>query len=273
MSDKPILETIDPEIGERIVTRREALRGAGKWGAGLAFASVPVALAVTARSAFGNHLPQEVVNVLNFALTLEFLEAEFYNIGLAQTGLVRDREVFDQIRNHENAHVALLKAVLGQDAVAKPEFDFTAGGKFPDVFSNYTTFVTLAQGFEDAGVRAYKGQAPKLINADPILTVALQIHAVEAMHASKVRRLSTSPAEQGWIPFDNTAVPALQPVYQGEAETTQLGVNVPSRLPDFVTDKARVATESFDEPLTMQQVLQIVDQFIDGDVDGDGQPD
>lgn len=260
MSDKPILETIDPEIAGRIVSRRDAVRGAGKWGMGLALASVPVALGLAAKSAFGNHLPQEVINVLNFALTLEFLEAEFYTRGLAQPNLIRDREVFDQIAKHEVQHVALLKAVLGDDAVAKPRFDFTAGGKFPDVFTNYRTFVTLAQGFEDTGVRAYKGQAPKLINVDAILTVALQIHAVEALHASKVRRLSTSPAEKGWITLAETDVPALQPVYQGEDQVVQLDVNVVNVTPAFVD--ARAASEAFDEPLTMEQVLAIARQFI-----------
>lgn len=263
MTDKPILESIDPEIGERIVSRRDALRGAGKWGAGIAFASVPVALGVLAKSAFGQGgLPQEIVDILNYALTLEYLEAEFYNTGLAQPNLIREREVFDQIRRHENAHVDLLKTVLGPAAVAKPEFDFTAGGMFPDVFSNYTTFVTLAQGFEDTGVRAYKGQAPELIPFDLLLTVALQIHAVEAMHASKVRRLSASPADQGWIPLAETDAPPLQAVYQGEAEVVQLGVNIVNVTPDFVD--ARAASESFDEPLTMQQVLAIASPFIVG---------
>ncbi len=270
MNEQPILETLDPEVGERIVSRRAALQASGKWGFGLALASVPVALAVSARSAFADHLPQQVLDVLNFALTLEFLEAEYYNTGLAAPGLIQDREVFSQISKHENSHVALLQAVLGGDAIAKPQFDFTAGGKFPDVFSNYATFVTLAQGFEDTGVRAFKGQAPKLIDADFILTVALQIHAVEALHASKVRRLSTSPAQKGWITFDDTAVPALEPIYAGEAQTTQLMIEVPSLLPDFVSDPAAATSEAFDEPLTMQQVLEIVDQFIVGDVDGDG---
>ena len=268
MEKKTILETIDPDAAEQIVSRRDAVRGAGKWGMGLAFASVPVALGVLSKNAFGNHLPQQVIDVLNFALTLEFLEAEFYNMGLAAQGLIPAdvRDVFDQIRDHEVQHVALLQSVLGSDAVSKPTFDFTAGGMFADVFTNYQTFATLAQGFEDTGVRAYKGQAPKLIPVDPILTVALQIHAVEAMHASKVRRLAASPAEKGWIILNNTDVPALQPVYAGEQQTTQLGVDVPSVLPNFETNpidnKAAAVSEAFDEPLTMDQVLAIAGLFI-----------
>lgn len=260
MNDGPILESLDPEVLERIGSRREVLRSGGRWGLGLALASVPLALATMAKSAFANHLPQQVIDVLNYALTLEYLESEFYNQGLAAPGLIPadTRDVFDQIRIHENAHVALLKAVLLEDAVAKPTFDFTAGGKFADVFTNYATFATLSQAFEDTGVRAYKGQAPKLIPYDLVLTTALQIHAVEAMHASVVRRLAASPAEKGWITLDNTSVPALQPVYQGEAQTTQLGVDVPA----VAKVSAAAASEAFDEPLTMEQVLAIAGPFI-----------
>jgi rubrerythrin len=282
MKLQTILETLDPELMERIVSRRDALRGAGKWGRDLALASVPLALAATATDAFAAHpdLTPEIVEVLNFALTLEHLEAEFYNIGLTGsptpppfgvgpiqfTRLIPAnlRPVFLQIAKHENAHVKLLQAVLGPQAKPKPEFDFTGGGRFPDVFSNFRTFATLAQGFEDTGVRAYKGQAPKLMPSDFLLTVALQIHSVEARHAAQVRRLEASPADKAFITLNRTDVPALQPVYAGEEQITQLGVNVANVLPDFVQNKEEVASRAFDEPLTMEQVLAIVRPFIKG---------
>src|ERR1700755_447024 len=69
-----------------------------------------------------------------------------------------------------------------------PPVDFTAGGKYADVFSNFKTFATLSATFEDLGVAAYKGQAGNLIGT-PVLTTALQIHSVEARHASAVRPL------------------------------------------------------------------------------------
>lgn len=281
MKPKTILEALDPELMERTVSRRDALRGAGKWGRDLALASVPLALAATAKDAFAAHpdLTPEIVEVLNFALTLEHLEAEFYNIGLTGsptapppsgplqfTRLIPAdlRPVFLQIAKHENAHVKLLQAVLGPQARPKPEFDFTGGGRFPDVFSNFKTFATLAQGFEDTGVRAYKGQAPKLMPSDFILTVALSIHSVEARHAAEVRRLEASPADKAFITLNQNDVPALQPVYAGEEQTVQLGVNVANVLPDFVQNKAEVASRAFDEPLTMEQVLAIVRPFIKG---------
>ena len=99
------------------------------------------------------------------------------------------RTVFRTIGQHENAHVKLLKGVLGSAAVAAPGVDFTAGGKYADVFENFDTFLTLSQTFEDLGVAAYKGQAGNLIGSKDVLTVALQIHSVEARHASEVRRI------------------------------------------------------------------------------------
>ncbi|HEV2108940.1 MAG TPA: ferritin-like domain-containing protein [Thermomicrobiales bacterium] len=258
---KIILDALEnPEVLEKVVSRRDAFGSMGAWGAGLALASVPVALAAMTKRAFAQTaLPDQVINVLNFALVLEYLEAEFYNRGLAAEGLIPPdlRDVFETISRHENAHVAFLMAVLGAQAARRPAFDFTAGGMFPDVFTNFGTFVTLAQGFEDTGVRAYKGQAPKLLGSPVILTAALRIHSVEARHASMVRRLAASPAEEGWIPFDNTDVAALRPVYEGEANVVHAGINAAE-----VTDEPLEAvTEAFDEPLGLREVLAIAGMF------------
>ena len=57
--------------------------------------------------------------------------------------------------------------------------------RLEDVFSNYKTFLAVSQALEDTGVRAYKGQAGNLKSSDEILTVALQIHSVEARHAAQ----------------------------------------------------------------------------------------
>jgi hypothetical protein len=163
----------------------------------------PFALAALADTA----LPQGIVDVLNFALTLEYLESSFYNAGVGTSGLIpaSDLAIFQQIQKHENAHVAFLESVLGSAAAAKPTFDFTAGGMFADVFSNYATFQAVSQAFEDTGVRAYKGQAANLMSAPDILTAALQIHSVEARHAAEVRRLR---GLDGWIIAKTGNLPA-----------------------------------------------------------------
>ena len=118
----------------------------------------------------------------------------------------------------------------------------------------------MAQAFEDTGVRAYKGQAPNLISNDVVLQAALQIHSVEARHASQVRRLR---GQKGWIVADQTGgLPAgTEAIYVGEANTTQAGVNVTT----VTTVAAEQVTEAFDEPLDAEAVLAIVDPFIVGE--------
>jgi hypothetical protein len=186
--DNFILATIDdPELVERIDAGRRNLFA--RYAApAIALGSAPLLIAAASSQAFGASLPQQVVDVLNYALTLEYLEAAFYKEGNAADGLIPSeyRRLFRTIGQHENAHVKLLKSALGSAAVKAPAVDFTAGGKYADVFSNFDTFATLSATFEDLGVAAYKGQAGALLGT-PVLTTALQIHSVEARHAAAVR--------------------------------------------------------------------------------------
>ncbi len=142
-----------------------------------------------------------MVDVLNFALTLEYLEAAFYKQGNSSRGLIPSqyRSLFKTIAAHEAAHVKLLKGALGAAAVKAPAVDFTAGGKFADVFENFETFAAVSATFEDLGVAAYAGQAGNLLGT-PVLQTALQIHSVEARHAAAVRPLVGKAGYSG--PFD-----------------------------------------------------------------------
>lgn len=190
-----LIDSIDPELRARLASRRGLFtRAAARLGAA---ATAPAVLAVASTEAFGQGLPGQVVEVLNFALTLEYLEAEFYQIALSTRGLIpgRYRAVFAQIGKHEIEHVRTLRGALGGAAVAKPHFDFTARGQYPGVFSDFETFATLSSTFEDLGVAAYKGQAGNLMGT-PALSTALRIHSVEARHAAEVRRV------RGLLGFD-----------------------------------------------------------------------
>lgn len=256
---KPILESLDTDIIKEMTGNRENIAKATKMAGVLG--STLISTAALAGTTFGQDmkLPGKVVDVLNFALTLEYLEDEFYRTGLGSSGLIpRDGQaVFAQIGKHEAAHVALLKSVLGSKAAPKPTFDFTAGGAFGDVFSNYQTFMALSQAFEDTGVRAYKGQAGNLKGNGKILTTALQIHSVEARHAAQVRKMR---GEKGWITGDSRGtLPApTQPIYDGEGNSTQGGAS----LNGVAGLSGAAITESFDEPLTKEQVLAIAKLFI-----------
>lgn len=266
MNPKRLLDR-DPELDDILISRRQAIaRGlttSTTVAAGLAMGSVPVALAALSTDAFAQGgLPQGIVDVLNFALTLEYLEAEFYNTGLAAPNLIRPEwgAQFDQIRKHENAHVKYLRATLGSKAVPKPTFDYTAGngsrnGPFRDVFSNEKTFTMVAQAFEDTGVRAYKGQAAYLMGNRDILVSALKIHSVEARHAGQIRRLR---GQKAWVVGDSRGdLPAVtQPIYDGEANRFHFILAQPA--------SGISMTHAFDEPLTKGQVLDIVAPFIVG---------
>ncbi len=248
------LEKTDPDIAERL-SRRNMFKNASSFGKKIAIAAFPLAVAGMFKQAYGG-TQSSIPDVLNYALTLEYLENEFYVMGLAAPGLIpADRMViFQQVSKHETAHVAFLKATitaLSGTPVAKPTFDFTAKGTYADVFTNYQTFLALSQAFEDTGVRAYKGRAAELMANHDVLTAALQIHSVEARHASMIRRLR---AEKGWI-TGNMGTPAA--VYDGEDNVTQGGVNVTT-----LGYNATIATQAFDEPLTPDKVLAIAGQFI-----------
>lgn len=265
------ISRVDPEFQERISPRRAAIKNMAGMGAKIAAAAMPVMVASLLKKAYGQ-TPTDVTGVLNYALTLEYLEAEYYTMGVAATGLVPSgppRGAITTIRDHETAHVAFLKEVLGSEAVSKPDFDFTAGGTFANVFTDYDTFLALAQAFEDTGVRAYKGQAGLLKGNQVVLTAALQIHAAEARHASHIRQMrrargGAASEQKPWITGANdTGIGAVvDPIYAGEDNKTQAGVDITSLAGIDGKLSANAATASFDEPLTAEAVLDIAGLFI-----------
>jgi hypothetical protein len=265
-----ILKFIESLTDEKFLnskgSRRDSFSQFGQVGKNFAMAAVPLGLASIAlapqkargASAAFTTMNETPTQALQLALTLEYLEEEFYQIAMNTAGLipVADQEIFAQILQHESAHVDFLMAGLGADSIAKPEFDFTLGGTL-DTFTNYQTFLALAQAFEDTGVRAYKGQAANLMPTPDLLQAALQIHSVEARHASQVRRLR---GLKGWIPGnDEGGHPEIaDPVYAGEGQTVQAGFNTAN-----VTGIPAIAgSESFDEPLTGPQATDIASLFI-----------
>src|ERR1700744_2833956 len=191
-----LFELVELEVVERIGTAaKEALH---KNRALAVIGSIPILLAAASARAFAGGLPQQVVDVLNYALTLEHFEDSFYRKANGTDGLIpaEYRGLFREIGRHEAGHVALLSGVLGNLAVNPPKFDFTAGGKYPDVFSNFKTFTTLSSVIEDTGVAAFKGQVGNLVGS-PVLQTALQIPSVEARHAGSVRVLVGKPGSDG----------------------------------------------------------------------------
>jgi len=266
------IEKVDGDVYERLSPRRAAMKQFYSLGSKVAVAAVPLALGSMFKKAYGQ-TTSTVVDVLNFALTLEYLEYYFYQTGAATANLIPVGTpavaAINTIRDHELAHVNLLKGAvtgLGGTPVSfvATQFDYTAKNTFPTVFSNYPTFLAVAQAFEDTGVRAYKGQAPNLMSNPGVLQTALQIHSVEARHASHIRQMRKAPAGGGvtalkpWITGANdSGVPQVNAVYAGEDNVTQAGVNIPG-----LGVSVSAATESFDEFLVKADVLAIASLFI-----------
>ncbi len=151
-------------------------------------------------------------DILNFALNLEYLEAEFYTVAttgmtLTQSGVTVTgsgsmgpttggaqvtftdstvQAVAQELAHDEVLHVGLLQSAitgLGAMPIAKPAINLGALGIG---FNNQSGFLTLARIFEDVGVTAYGGAAP-LITSKTILGYAARILAVEAEHSGNIR--------------------------------------------------------------------------------------
>lgn len=168
-------------------TRAQLLKaGAGFVAGGVLFGGLvsPAEAAISTR----RKSKRNDVKILNYALTLEYLEAEFYKRardsgGLTDPAVKRFAQV---VADHEAAHVAALKDVLGRAAVKSPRFDFG------DTVTNQAKFKQTAQVLEDTGVAAYAGQGPNVFQR-PVVVAALSIHSVEARHAAWIRFINEAP--------------------------------------------------------------------------------
>ena len=141
------------------------------------------------------------VDILNYALTLEYLEAEFYTRAVAQVkGLSGDEmKLAKELRDNEDEHVDALAATvkkLGGTPAKKPSLDFGAA------FANRTSFLKTANTLEDAGVSAYNGAGP-LIKSVDVLAAAGSIVQIEARHAALIRLIRSKPPAP--LAFDKPA--------------------------------------------------------------------
>ena len=201
MSELITLEALDRDGAIRETaeaagaTRADFLKRGGIAGAGFVAGGVLFSGFVSpAEAAISTHHKSKKndVKIANYALTLEYLEAEFYKQAVASGAITQPevRAFATTTASHEATHVKALKGVLGSKAVKKPTFDFG------DTVTNQDKFKMTAQVLEDTGVSAYAGQGPNLLQR-PYVKLALSIHSVEARHAAWIRFINSSGGLSG----------------------------------------------------------------------------
>lgn len=194
-------------------------------------------------------------DILNFALNLEYLEAEFYLRAATGTGLsssdvgsnpgpvaggsmvsfksAASQQYANEIANHELAHVRFLRKALGSAAVSRPAIDLTSSfnaaasaagiGSTFNPFADEDSFLLGAFTFEDVGVTAYHGAA-SLLTDKSNLAAAAGILATEAYHAGLVRSLITELGDP-YLTLANK-ISALRATAGGGAETSLNGSHI-----------------------------------------------
>lgn len=309
-----MLETIEPEVMKRLIDRSDEIRQGSPTRSGmtaaLALGSIPIALAALSRDA-GAQVSTTIKNVLDFALALEIFENEFYKAVLGRSASAAQNNAFatvraaaagvagavntlDQIQKHETAHVATLTALGATNVfnLSASTFDFTGArgagnGPFAGATTSLPFLLEVAQGAEDTGVRAYKGQAGNLMSNAAVLEGALRIHSVEARHAARIRRMrrlaagaSVTVRLSGTVRGGGASaaggsgtepagvVAAFNAIYgaganstsaPSESNTMQAGFNVASL--SGASFGADAGSEAFDEPLDRADVVAIVQPF------------
>ena len=203
MTEEPLtLEALDSDGALRETaaeaeetTRNDLLRRGAVAGGGLLIGAVPLAAAIAQGG-----VPKSDVAILNFALTLEYLEAAFYQEAVSAGRLDGRAARFAQVvAGHEQAHVEALQKALGAKAVKKPKFDFKGTTR------SKGKFVSTAIVLEDTGVSAYQGAAPS-IKTPAILAAAGSILPIEARHAAWIRNIQG--AGKGPVPAPEAFNPA-----------------------------------------------------------------
>jgi hypothetical protein len=268
------LSKVDADVLDRFDSRRAVFSSLGTVAKRSALAATPLFLGALFQKAYAG-TTSTPLEVLQYALTLELLEQDFYAKVKASSqyagASAADKAAIDQIKGHEDAHVTLLRgAITGLNGTPVASAPFKSA-----VFATLTTFsaqLGVAQLLEDAGVRAYKGRAGELLGTD-LLTVALQIHSVEARHAAKIRYMR---GQKPWVnPGDDLAtnaiytsgvtgptsttspfgygIPAYTAASPTESNTTQSNVPITTGL--GASYSVADAAASFDEYLQPAEIL------------------
>ncbi len=278
------IEKTDPEVYEKLSGRREVLKG---FGSKVALAALPFAIGSMFKKAYGQ-TTDAVIDALNLALEFEYLEYTYYRQGNNTGGLIPTTDLpgFKAIEAQEKAHINFLITTItamggipftpknySHPTTVAPyvpaAYDFEMNSTYTP-FSDYRTFLILAQVFEDTGVHALQGQIPTLLGNNEVLTQAFQIMEVEARHAAfvrTIRRLAPIDAPETPTPWITNNIPPtipFQDYYVGEDRVEHDGViSLYSENPNYPsgTSPQVAATAAFDEPYDKAKVLSLIAPF------------
>jgi hypothetical protein len=286
------IEKADPEVYEKLSGRRQILKS---FSSKVAVAALPIAVGSLFKKAYGK-TTDVIVDALNFGLQLEYLEYTFFRTGINTGNLIpaADMPGFNTILAQELEHLNFLTTTITTlggtpvtpDNYSSPTtiapyvpaaYDFTGGGAYSQVFTDYPTFLIIAQIFEDTVVHAYKGQLPTLLG-NALFGQIMELQCTEARHAAHIRLIRRQPPVSAldlpapWITSNIAPTATLQPFYNGdggidtaEDNVVQNGVTI-TDLPDTYSTTGTVpqisASAAFDETLDKTTVLALLKQFM-----------
>jgi hypothetical protein len=279
------IEQADSGAFEQQQGRRELLKS---FGAKVAMASLPLS-ATLFNKAYGKTTGDTSAKVLNFILQMEYMAYNYYHTANNTGGLIpaADQAGFLTIENQKKAHILYLNGVITalgatpfvpknyDPTSANPlyitsgTYDFTSNNAYP-VFSDYPTFIVIAEVLEDTFVHGYLGQIPIVIGDATLLTPLMQMQsdvARHAAHARLVRRfLGYNIAPEHPAPWITNNIPPATPLlnyYAGEENTIQSGGIDILALPGITDTTPKIsATAAFDEPLDSETVLTLLKPFM-----------
>lgn len=277
------METID-NIVRKAVSRRNFLAGAGTLSAAAVLAGCSTSNTAATTTTTTTTTTVKDSDILNFALNLEYLEAEFYLHAATGKGLqtadigaspgavtggsqvpnltAAQQAIINEIAFDEQTHVQVLRKTLGSAAVDRPAIDLTFFGPLAvaakietsataySPFADFNSFLVGAFIFEDVGVTAYHGAAGLISDAgltNGTLAAAAGILAVEAYHAAYVRTTLTGLAVLAAQASPATAYPYLGFANQVATLRASLGngMETPLVVPTSVsTPSAVVAADA-----------------------------
>lgn len=270
---------------EQSGSRRDAIKN---FGTKVAIAALPIAIGSMFKKSYAQTAAAEpLADILNYVLEFDYLAYNYYRTGNNTGGLIPDTDKpgFLTLENQKRAHILMLtQAVINIEGtpftpknydpsatnpyyIVSGTYDFTSAGKYAP-FASYPTFVSIAEGLEDAFVHGYQGKMPAVLDNPVITELFMRLQSVIGRHASHVRfvRRQLGPVvapdyPTPWITNNIPPIAAFQPYYNGEETIGQRNIDI-TALPGVDGNiSATDAASAFDEPFDPKFIAGFLSQF------------